>query len=213
MKAIPVIDLFAGPGGLGEGFSALKKMNIKFNVALSIEKDVYAYQTLKLRSFFRHFDGKNIPADYYKFLRNEISLEDLYNKYPEAKAAADKTAMLATLGKTDEKFVDTKIREALNGHKKWVLIGGPPCQAYSIAARVRNTTGSGLNESDERVYLYREYYRILAVHNPTIFIMENVKGLLSSRLKDELLFEQILTDLSYPAQAYKKLKRKFINII
>jgi len=211
MKSIPVIDLFAGPGGLGEGFSAVNKKNRKFNIVLSIEKDEYAWQTLKLRSFFRHFEGKKIPADYYKFLRNEITLEELYKKYPEAKNKADKTAMLATLGKTDEKFIDTKIRKALKGTRDWVLIGGPPCQAYSIASRVRNSTDNGLDEKDERVYLYREYYRILAVHNPAVFIMENVKGLLSSKLRDELLFEQILNDLGAPAQAYKNLRRTKIK--
>ncbi len=51
---IPVIDLFAGPGGLGEGFSALYDENDNqiFRVALSIEKEKFAHQTLELRSFF-----------------------------------------------------------------------------------------------------------------------------------------------------------------
>lgn len=213
METIPVIDLFAGPGGLGEGFSALQKKNRKFRIALSIEKDEYAWQTLKLRSFFRYFDRKKIPADYYKFLRNEITIENLYERYPEAKTHADMAALKSTLGKTDEKFIDTKIRKALKGIKDWVLIGGPPCQAYSIAARVRNTIENGLDEKDERVYLYREYYRILAIHNPPVFIMENVKGLLSSKLRDELLFKQILNDLGDPALAYKKLRRTKISIL
>jgi DNA (cytosine-5)-methyltransferase 1 len=70
-KAIPIIDLFAGPGGLGEGFSAFRARDGKqpFRVALSIEKDPYAHSTLTLRSFLRQFEPGNAPAAYYDYLR------------------------------------------------------------------------------------------------------------------------------------------------
>jgi len=51
-KTIPIIDLFAGPGGLGEGFSAYKSEGASFKIKLSIEKDAAAHKTLRLRSFF-----------------------------------------------------------------------------------------------------------------------------------------------------------------
>ena len=72
---IPVIDIFAGPGGLGEGFSALLDDNSKrkFKIVLSIENEPFAHQTLTLRSFFRQFEPESVPKDYYKFLRGEIS--------------------------------------------------------------------------------------------------------------------------------------------
>ena len=69
---IPIIDIFAGPGGLGDGFSAYlnpKGKKRKFKIALSIEKDTYAHQTLSLRSFFRQFPPGQIPADYYEFIK------------------------------------------------------------------------------------------------------------------------------------------------
>ena len=94
---------------------------------------------------------------------------------------------------------------ALDNTNNWLLIGGPPCQAYSLVGRSRNQLEDGLDEDDPRVYLYREYYRILAVHSPPVFIMENVKGLLSSKLNGELIFQQVLNDLEDPVKAYYKL--------
>lgn len=206
---IPVIDLFAGPGGLGEGFSAFKdeKGERIFKIVLSIEKEDYAHQTLELRNFFRQFE-KEIPEEYYKYLRGEIKRENLFKSFPEQSRNALREAWKAELGKTPVEEIDQRIIESLNGMENWVLIGGPPCQAYSIIGRVRQGWKSGLDEEDPRVFLYREYYRILAVHNPPVFIMENVKGLLSSKLKDKLIFEEILKDLENPAEAYKKLKGK-----
>lgn len=206
---IPVIDLFAGPGGLGEGFSALKdeKGNRIFKIVLSVEKEEYAHQTLELRSFFRQFE-KEIPEEYYKYLRGEIKRDNLFKSFSEQARNAFRESWKAELGKTPVEEIDQRIIGSLNGIQNWVLIGGPPCQAYSVIGRVRQGWKNGLDEEDPRVFLYREYYRILAVHNPPVFIMENVKGLLSSRIKDKLIFEEILNDLENPAEAYKKLKGK-----
>jgi DNA (cytosine-5)-methyltransferase 1 len=72
MKTVPVIDLFAGPGGLGEGFAAFQTTDGRqpFKIALSIEKDPYAHQTLTLRSFFRQFTPEAAPEEYYTYLRS-----------------------------------------------------------------------------------------------------------------------------------------------
>ena len=80
---IPVIDLFAGPGGLAEGFSAYKTEGKRiFKIGLSIEKDRCAHSTLELRSFFRQFQEGKIPPEYYAYLRKEISREMLFASYP-----------------------------------------------------------------------------------------------------------------------------------
>ena len=79
--SIPIIDLFAGPGGLGEGFSSYKNSGLTpFEIALSIEKDPVAHQTLKLRSFTRQFKN-DIPEEYYNYVRTEKTNinEYLYN--------------------------------------------------------------------------------------------------------------------------------------
>jgi DNA (cytosine-5)-methyltransferase 1 len=210
---IPVIDLFAGPGGLGEGFSSLSDDKGKrvFRIALSIEKDEYAHQTLELRSFFRQFEKDEVPNDYYQHLRGELSRKELFERHPVQSRKAKAEALKTELGKNEfENEIDEKITEVLNNESKWMLIGGPPCQAYSLVGRSRKQQKEGLDDEDEKVYLYRAYYRILAKFNPPIFIMENVKGLLSSRVRGEkdLLFKHILIDLKGPAEAYKKLNGK-----
>ena len=84
------------------------------------------------------------------------------------------------------------IQDALAGYEEWVLIGGPPCQAYSIAGRSRNRGNDNYQaEKEHRQYLYLEYLQIIAEHQPAIFVMENVKGLLSATLKNQYIFERM----------------------
>ena len=71
-KRIPVVDIFAGPGGLGEGFARYpykSKKSPRFRIQVSIEKDERAHQTLRLRSFRRQFSDRKVPSDYYELLR------------------------------------------------------------------------------------------------------------------------------------------------
>ena len=200
---IPVVDLFAGPGGLGEGFASLaNSLNRQvFRVRLSIEMDPDAHKTLELRSFFRRFPIGHAPPEYYEHLRGERSRQDLFGAYPvEAKRACDE-AWLAELGKAPSKELHGRIREAVGNSQNWVLCGGPPCQAYSVVGRSRR---GGIDLSDNRLYLYQEYLRILAEHEPPVFIMENVKGLLSSTVRGGGLFPQLLADLHAPGASVWK---------
>jgi DNA (cytosine-5)-methyltransferase 1 len=195
---IPIIDLFAGPGGLGEGFSAFvpRGRSAAFRIALSIEMEYWAHQTLSLRSFFHHFPRGEAPAEYYAHLRGEITRNELFGSFPRAAEEAGRQAWRAELGDVDPVEVDRRIRLALPSTDHWVLCGGPPCQAFSIVGRSRN---GGISDTDHRVYLYRQYLRILSVHEPPVFIMENVKGLLSSQVKGNEIFAQMLDDLRHPA--------------
>lgn len=200
---IPVIDLFAGPGGLGEGFSSLsigRQKKSVFKINLSIEKDPLAHQTLELRAFYRQFSRGSVPDDYYRHLRDPHTFTrgELFRNYPDQAKSAREESLCKELGKEPSSEIDRKIRLALNGNRQWVLIGGPPCQAYSLVGRSR--TG-GINPDDHRIYLYREYLRILAEHQPPIFVMENVKGILSSSVNGNKIFDLILKDLSDPCFA------------
>jgi DNA (cytosine-5)-methyltransferase 1 len=203
-ESFPIIDIFAGPGGLGEGFSAFVDNNKHpFKIALSIEKDATAHKTLLLRSFFRQFNGSRVPDNYYDFVRGKITLDKLFDLHPEEAKAAKDEAWCTILGShVSHAEIDKRIAAALNKSDNWLLIGGPPCQAYSLIGRARN---NGISESDPRVYLYREYYRILAKHRPPVFVMENVKGLLSSKLNEEKIFETIIRDLKNPYEGYTSL--------
>jgi DNA (cytosine-5)-methyltransferase 1 len=201
---IPVIDLFAGPGGLGEGFSALRsgQRNV-FKVGVSIEKEAFAHQTLELRSFFRQFSHRKAPPEYYQYLAGEISRTDLFAAHPTEAKHARSEAWHATLGVTDPREIDARITAALDGRPDWLLIGGPPCQAYSLVGRSKmiGEKGRAEYESDKRHFLYREYLRIIADHRPRVFVMENVKGLLSATINNESTLTRILSDLQHPVGA------------
>ncbi len=213
---IPVIDIFAGPGGLGEGFSNVPSANWRnFDIKLSIEMDENAHKTLELRSFYRKFAAKNVPQDYYKVLeekdsdKRELLKEKLFKKYPKQASAAKNEAWCTTLGIELPNKVDTRIRRALKGNNNWVLIGGPPCQAYSLVGRSRNQVKDNLDNSDVRVHLYKEYLRIIAVHSPAVFVMENVKGLLSAKVNDEKIFDLIKRDLRNPSIVFPEAAHKY----
>jgi len=211
MDEIPIIDIFAGPGGLAEGFSSLTNDNGNriFKISLSIEKDEHAHKTLKLRSFYRQFPIGQIPGDYYNFVKGEITIDQLYNNHPIEADQADEEAWCGTLGAPDKNDlngvsddeVDERIERALNGNQNWVLIGGPPCQAYSLVGRARRQEIILNEETDKRVGLYKEYLRILARHNPAVFVMENVKGILSAETEKTNVFNKILSDLKNPLDA------------
>jgi DNA (cytosine-5)-methyltransferase 1 len=211
---IPVIDLFAGPGGLGEGFSAYhdKSGQRAFRIVLSIEKDEAAHKTLRLRSFFRQFDGGNVPEEYYDCLRGKLSIDSLFAAFPLQAECAGREAWCAELGNEREfsaEEIDKRICSALGGAKDWILIGGPPCQAYSIVGRSRMIPVDRRKyEKDHRHFLYREYLRILAAHQPPVFVMENVTGILSSKMDGKRIIDRIFADLRQPLAALPELERQ-----
>lgn len=211
-----VIDLFAGPGGLGEGFSAFRdeQGSEKFKIRLSIEKESSAHRTLQLRSFYRQFPTGKAPAAYYDFLSGKLGQDpedELYKTtlFRKQTEAAKEESRNLTLGEDDSEIYKC-VRKALNKSKgPWILVGGPPCQAYSVAGRVRNRgIYNYVAEKDHRNFLYREYLEIIAQFRPSVFIMENVKGLLSASIKGKPIFNQILNDLRCPQSVIKKGTQK-----
>ena len=211
MTAIKVIDLFAGPGGLGEGFTAFRDAAGKqrFKIALSIEKEASAHRTLTLRSLFRQYPDANAPEAYYAFMRGELGAfpEDELYHLPELQDALELARIEAgqyELGKQGQHArVYKAVRNALEGDE-CILLGGPPCQAYSLVGRARNQGEKGHQysaDSDHRNFLYLEYLRIIARFQPMIFVMENVKGLLSAKTSAGPVFPRIMTDLSDPGKS------------
>lgn len=199
--SIPIIDLFAGPGGLGEGFSSVRDASggTAFRIGLSIEKEASACNTLQLRAAYRHLREGGQASTYFDFVRNDLTWDEFKTAsgVKDALAAAAAEARQYELGKADEKVIDREIRSALGGREDWVLIGGPPCQAYSLVGRARRANDESF-AADEKHFLYREYLRIIREHRPAVFVMENVKGLLSSRHSGERMFERIRGDLARP---------------
>jgi len=214
--SIPVVDLFAGAGGLGEGFSSIRDGfgNRVFDVRVSIEKDQKAVETLELRTLFRNFPPRDIPECYYDYLRGEISKSELISHVSirEAWKRAQGEVHQATLGETPCELIDQWIGEAIGSEDTWVLIGGPPCQAYSTVGRSRMRRSDPLAfEKDERHFLYKQYLRIIRKFKPAVFVMENVKGLLSSTHAGSVIFQKIFWDLSHPEQGLEYDIRSFVR--
>ncbi len=203
---IPVVDLFAGPGGLGEGFSRVKfRGRYVFKTVVSIEKDPYAHMTLSLRAFYRHFvlKGRELPVEYWNVLRS-ISRPDKERAWAALKKHAawnqvKREALCLELGKHNYQ-IRRKITKALGIRKgqknypRFVLIGGPPCQAYSLVGRSRMQNHDGKKE-DARHFLYKEYLAIIRKYKPTIFVMENVKGLNTALVDGKPIMPEIIRDL------------------
>lgn len=200
-----IIDLFAGPGGLGEGFSAAgRDTATPMDIRVSVEMDEHAIATLRLRSFLRSFDN-GFPPEYYDALNSGRDLPHWADLYPSTWSRACEEARQLVLGHPgvfeELSPILDHAREEMHGDT--ILIGGPPCQAYSLAGRSRNQGKAGyVLEDDGRHYLYREYVRILNRLRPAAFVMENVKGMLSSRVDGGGIFDRVLDDLEGAADGY-----------
>ena len=202
MPNYPVIDLFAGPGGLGEGFASVRgeRDERRFHSVASIERDEFSHRTLLLRHFFHSFRVDEVPEDYYHYLRGAIGIDELFRAYEHNFRKAQTSTLRISLGKESHGEVRKLISQRLAGKKKWALVGGPPCQAYSIVGRSR-MMGTPEFEQDERHFLYREYLKNIIDHQPPVFVMENVKGLLSAKIGGEPIISRIVSDLSIPKSA------------
>jgi len=202
-----VVDLFAGPGGLAEGFSAVSDSagHRPFKVVLSVEKEKAAHSTLLLRTFLRQFEGK-FPDQYYAFLKNGTPEPDWATLYPDQWKRATEDAQLLELGQGEaDKLLVAKIDQVRKLYgKNTILIGGPPCQAYSLVGRARNRGIAGyIPEEDPKHFLYKNYIDILTRLRPAAFVMENVKGMLSSSINDGLIFKKVLSDLRSAGDGYR----------
>jgi DNA (cytosine-5)-methyltransferase 1 len=211
-ESIKVIDLFSGPGGLGEGFSAFQSdLGVNpFKIVASVEKEISAHKTLTLRAFYRQFQGKRVPDEYYEYLRSDgtISAKEFFSEqFPEQWEAAERETLGGpkALGGDDHDEIFAAIEKQISNYKgAKVVIGGPPCQAYSLVGRARNKGISGYSaEKDDRHFLYHEYLKVLDLVQPDVFVMENVKGILTAKVNGESIFEKIREDLRCPARALK----------
>lgn len=201
-KSIPVIDVFAGPGGLNEGFSRVGNgRTTGFKTALSIEMDPVACRTLRLRSIARQLSGTPQYQDYLAYAGGHLPWNQFLG-IPKVSAAADvanEEVLELELGPDTRAVSRSAIGAALEASSatEWALIGGPPCQAYSLAGRSRRANDETFAQ-DKKHFLYREYLAIIQDFAPSVFVMENVKGLLSSTHSESPIFDLILSDLKSP---------------
>lgn len=196
-----VVDLFAGPGGLGEGFSAIADQgHSPFQIGISVEKEQSAHRTLTLRAFLREHRMRHgsLPHQFVDFHAGLCPEPDWSTVDAHAWRVATEEARGLELGtERATEAIDRAIAKLRATYDDTVVIGGPPCQAYSLVGRARAKGKVGyVPEADERHYLFREYIRVLDRLRPAAFVMENVKGILSSTVESRLVFEMLMEDLS-----------------
>lgn len=196
-----IVDLFAGPGGLGEGFASLRVGDHSpFRIGISVEKETSAHNTLTLRAFIRayHEQHGSLPKAYVAFHAGQI-VEPAWSSVDAAAwAQAIREARCVELGtNVAAEAIDSIAALLKERYDDTILIGGPPCQAYSLVGRARANGKVGyVPEEDARHYLFREYIRVLDRLRPAAFVMENVKGMLSSTIESRMVFEMLMEDLT-----------------
>lgn len=153
-KKYTFIDLFAGCGGLSEGF-----YREGFKALAHVEINHFACETLRTR--MKHYGYKDIDKE---VIEHDITTDDIIEK----------------------------IDNAVNGRDVDMIIGGPPCQAYSTAGRVRDKVGMA---TDARNYLFESYVKILEHYRPKLFVFENVTGILSAKANGKAIFPQVIKAL------------------
>lgn len=176
-KKYTFIDLFAGCGGLSEGFL----MTEKFEGLAHVEWESPMVDTLRQRLIdkWKHTE-ENAQKRVIKF--DVQKTEELIhgNWSNETKKLYEK--------ENHPDIVNGGLKALVNGKTVDLIIGGPPCQAYSIAGRAQSPTGM---KDDYRNYLFESFVRIVAYFKPKAFVFENVPGLLSACPGDKPVRERI----------------------
>jgi len=189
MNELNYIDLFAGAGGLSEGF-----IRETFRPISHVEMNAEASDTLRTRIAFHYFQQSKKLDSYYSYLKQEISRNELYNSIPQN--------LLESVinDEISDRSIDNiflKIDKQLDSKKIDVIIGGPPCQAYSLVGRSRDPNGM---KDDKRNFLFRYYAKFLIHYKPKYFVFENVLGLLTagnSKYLNEIL--ELFAEIGYSA--------------
>jgi DNA (cytosine-5)-methyltransferase 1 len=164
------IDLFAGAGGLSEGF-----IQAGFKPIAHVEIEKSACNTLKTRAAYHYLQSHKKYNTYISYLKGEITREQLYQSVPNN--VLDSIINLP-IGDENNKTIQKQIDKSLGNNKVDLIIGGPPCQAYSLAGRSRSKTKM---EGDPRNYLFVQYAEYLEKYQPKMFVFENVIGLKSAK--------------------------------
>lgn len=177
-----IIDIFAGAGGLAEGF-----LSEGFLPLAHIEMDKDAINTLTTRMAYHYFKKNDKLEFYIRYLKKEINRDDLYGALPKdlMDTIIHETISYDSLERIYH-IIDRNMFK-MGCTEVDVLIGGPPCQTYSIISR---NNGNYQNSEDQRNHLYKLYAEILAKYRPKFFVFENVPGIKTIK-KGEILRELI----------------------
>jgi DNA (cytosine-5)-methyltransferase 1 len=164
------IDLFAGAGGLSEGF-----IRAGFTPIAHVEMDEAACYSLKTRAAYHYLKDTGNFNMYIAYLKGEINRDELYENIPKELL---ESVINLPIGADHNDKIHRIIQKQLQNKEVDLIIGGPPCQAYSLVGRARSATGMN---GDPRNYLYVQYSKYLEKYRPKMFVFENVLGLKSAK--------------------------------
>ena len=178
------LDLFAGAGGLSEGF-----MRAGFNPVAHVEMDRAACFTLRTRMAYHWLKENGKLEQYAEYLNRCISRPELYEQIPES---VTQSVINAEITEATLSGIFDQIDKRLGSQKLDLIIGGPPCQAYSIVGRARSPNKM---KGDKRNYLYVLYAKFLKKYEPEYFVFENVPGLLSATDEEDNSYLELMQNL------------------
>jgi DNA (cytosine-5)-methyltransferase 1 len=174
MATYNFIDAFAGCGGLSEGFKATNQY--KTLAAIEWEKPQVLNLINRLKTRWDYSNAEELV------MRFDIQrTEELLNGWSDDEDYGTHPGLTSLI---KDKEVD-------------VVIGGPPCQAYSMAGRIRDENGM---REDYRNYLFESYLKIISAYRPKVFVFENVPGMLSAApggISVTTLIKEAINDLGY----------------
>lgn len=199
------LDIFAGAGGLSEGF-----MRAGYEPVAHIEMDKAACYTLKTRLAYKWLNEHQDISTYMRYLKREITRQELYDIVPEGILSS---VLNYEISESNLEEIFQQVDNILNGEPLDLIVGGPPCQAYSLVGRARDEKGM---VGDKRNYLYILYAEFLRKYHPRYFVFENVTGLLSAKDTDGKLYfdkmRQLFRECGYSIE-YRKLNAKDYGVL
>lgn len=183
-RKLRYLDLFAGAGGLSEGF-----IRSGYEPVAHVEMDRAACFTLRTRTAFHWLKDQNAEEKYCSYLQGRINRAELYELVP---ARLIQSIIHAEIARDTLASIFQQIDRLLDNKHLDLIIGGPPCQSYSLVGRSRSANGM---KGDSRNYLYTFYAEFLKKYEPACFLFENVPGLKSAKEENGRLYLDNMRDL------------------
>lgn len=197
-KKYTFIDLFAGAGGLSEGF-----IRAGFEPIAHIEMDKYACDTLRTRAAFHYLKSNNLLNIYKDYLFNKKEKEDGSKLWNQVPSKVINSVIQATIGEDTINDIFNSLDNIIGKNNVDFIIGGPPCQAYSVAGRAR--LGKKV-EDDPRNELYKYYVKFIERYKPEMFVFENVLGIRTAKGGEPFRdLQRLVRELGYDIEAKEQI--------
>lgn len=196
------IDLFAGTGGLSEGF-----IRAGFEPIAHIEMDGYACNTLKTRAAFHYLKANNQLSTYTEYLKHKQPKEDGQKLWSQVPADIVNSVIQEAIGENTVDSIFERVDALADGREIDIIVGGPPCQAYSVAGRARK--GDAMH-TDPRTELYKYYVKFIERYEPKMFVFENVLGIKTSKNGEHFCnLQTLVRELGYEIEAREQVASNF----